>query len=72
MNKKERMKLDKQLDKIVDELLSDGLCSTNAIVEGLYARMLFKLRDKIDELVKGYERKKMREVFATDAWIIWA
>ena len=58
MNKKEQMNLDRQLDKIADKLLIDGFRCTYAITEGLYRRMLVKLRDRIDEKLKNTEEEK--------------
>lgn len=48
MNKKEQARLDKQLDKIADKLLLEAYRATFTIVDGIYARLLVKLRDKID------------------------
>ena len=48
MNKKEKEKLDKQLDKIADNLLIEAYRETFSIVDGIYARLLVRLRDKID------------------------
>lgn len=48
MNKKEQARLDKQLDQIAEDLLMDAYCSTSNILDSLYARLLVKLRDKID------------------------
>ena len=48
MNKKEQARLDKELDQIAEELLLDAYCATSKILDSLYARLLVKLRDKID------------------------
>lgn len=48
MNKKEQARLDKQLDQIADNLLMEAYRETFSIVDGIYARLLVKLRDKID------------------------
>lgn len=48
MNKKEKARLDKQLDQIAEDLLMDAYCATSNILDSLYARLLVKLRDKID------------------------
>lgn len=48
MNKKEKASLEKQLDQIAEELLLDAYCATSNILDSLYARLLVKLRDKID------------------------
>lgn len=48
MNKKEQARLDKQLDQIAEDLLMDAYCATSNILDSLYARLLVKLRDKID------------------------
>ena len=57
MNKKEQKIVDRQLDDIADKLLLDGWRCTYAITDGLYKRMLFRLRDKIDEKLKNTEEK---------------
>lgn len=48
MNKKEQARLDKQLDQIADNLLMEAYRETFSIVDGIYARLLVRLRDKID------------------------
>lgn len=58
MNKKEQKILDRQLDDIADKLLIDGWRCTYAITEGLYRRMLIKLRDRIDDKLKIMEEMK--------------
>lgn len=58
MNKKEQKILDRQLDEIADKLLIDGWRCTYAITEGLYRRMLIKLRGRIDEKLKIMEETK--------------
>lgn len=58
MNKKEQKILDRQLDEIADNLLIDGWRCTYAITDGLYRRMLIKLRDRIDDKLKIMEEAK--------------
>lgn len=58
MNKKEQKKLDRQLDDIADKLLIDGWRCTYAITEGLYRRMLVRLRDRIDDKLMDMEASK--------------
>ena len=58
MNKKEQAKLDKQLDQIAEELLMDAYCSTSNILDSLYARLLVKLRDKIDTRLPKLPKKE--------------
>lgn len=48
MNKKDQARIDKELDKIADNLLMEAYRATFNIVDGIYARLLVKLRDKID------------------------
>lgn len=58
MNKKEQARLDKQLDKIAEELLLDAYCATSNILDSLYARLLVKLRDKIDTRIQKKEEQQ--------------
>ena len=58
MNKKEQKILDRQLDDIAESMLIDGWRCTYAITEGLYRRMLVRLRDRIDEKLKDMEAGK--------------
>lgn len=58
MNKKEQAKLDKQLDKIADKLLMEAYRETFSIVDGIYARLLVRLRDKIDRTLPKKEDKQ--------------
>lgn len=58
MNKKEQAKLDKQLDQIADNLLMDAYRETFSIVDGIYARLLVKLRDKINRTLAKKEDKQ--------------
>lgn len=58
MNKKEQAKLDKQLDQIADNLLMDAYRETFSIVDGIYARLLVKLRDKINRTLQKKEEEQ--------------
>lgn len=58
MNKKEQKILDRQLDDIADKLLIDGWRCTYAITEGLYKRMLVRLRERIDVKLNNMEEAK--------------
>lgn len=58
MNKKEQARLDKQLDQIADNLLMEAYRETFSIVDGIYARLLVKLRDKIDRTLPKKEEQK--------------
>lgn len=58
MNKKEKEKLDKQLDKIADNLLMDAYRETFSIVDGIYARLLVRLRDKINRILLNKEEQQ--------------
>ena len=58
MNKKEQKILDRQLNDIAESLLIDGWRCTYAITEGLYRRMLGKLRDRIDDELMDMEASK--------------
>lgn len=58
MNKKEQAKLDKQLDHIADGLLMDAYRETFSIVDGIYARLLVKLRDKINRTLAKKEEQQ--------------
>ena len=55
MNKKEQARLDKQLDQIADNLLMEAYRETFSIVDGIYARLLVKLRDKINRTLPKKE-----------------
>ena len=57
MNKKEQAKLNTQLDKIVDKLLMEAYRETFSIVDGIYARLLVRLRDKIDRTLSKKEKQ---------------
>lgn len=58
MNKKEQKILDRHLDDIAESMLIDGWRCTYAITEGLYKRMLVRLREKIDVKLKNMEEAK--------------
>ena len=58
MNKKEQERLDKQLDQIADGLLMDAYRETFSIVDGIYARLLVKLRDKINRTLAKKEEEQ--------------
>ena len=58
MNKKEQKILDRQLDDIADKLLIDGWRCTLSITDGIYRRMLIKLRDRIDDKLMNMEEAK--------------
>ena len=58
MNKKEQALLDKQLDQIADNLLMDAYRETFSIVDGIYARLLVKLRDKINRTLQKKEEQQ--------------
>lgn len=55
MNKKQQERLDKELDKIADNLLMEAYRETFNIVDGIYARLLVRLRDKIDRTLPKKE-----------------
>ena len=58
MNKKEQARLDKQLDQIADNLLMEAYRETFSIVDGIYARLLVKLRDKINRTLAKKEEQQ--------------
>lgn len=57
MNKKDQARLDKELDQIADNLLIEAYRETFSIVDGIYARLLVKLRDKIDRTLPKKEEQ---------------
>lgn len=58
MNKKEQVRLDKQLDKIADNLLIEAYRETFSIADEIYARLLVRLRDKIDRTLPKKEEQQ--------------
>ena len=56
MDEKERKKLDRQLDEMAQKLLMDAYKGCFSITEGIYQRLLIKIRDNIDTVLNNYDK----------------